>query len=404
MRRQKAAGFFGRTTGEPSGERLAGFSIDTPILKILVEPSDPDCVYALFSSESGTLLTVSENGGLSWTLRAIKGLADIFLSPHRRGVLFATGETDDGARFHRSFDGGATWDDRRSCLPDPWAGRWGSPRISSIRVCSTRSFREGDAVVLDLMKSEDTGSTWTRVRGDADRLVHLLALDPASRTTDGRRNSRIYIAGEGGLFRSENEGRTMTRVYENGINSLVVDPVRTDHVFISVDSHDNWVSASYDRGASWTRGEHEQPVIGDLRWVTSLSLDPVGRILYAGTRGGGIYANDWVADPLFSRLNFRASVELNRSLALREYIHVLTWADDSRNPLLAAYQVMVWDYDPEHPDTGENYVLAAEVPASTKQVIRRAMNPKHRYFYCLRGIDQEGRTTPWASAAIAPVN
>ncbi len=383
--------------------RLGTFSSDTLIIKILVEPSDPNYTYALFFADSGSRLAVSENGGLSWTQRPITGLADIFLSPHRKGVLFATSETNDGARFHRSFDGGATWttvvlSSGSFCWAKGIAQDFVDPAVLYAIVLG------GDGAELDLMKSEDTGSTWTRIRADPNRIVHLLALDPASRTTDGRRNSRIYIAGDGGLFRSENEGRTMTRVFENGIDSLVVDPVRTDHVFISADSYESRVSASYDRGATWTRGEHEQPVSGDLRWVTSLSLDPVGRILYAGTRGGGIYGNNRIADPFFLPRSFRAVIELNRSLALREYIHVLTWADDSQNPLLAAYQVMVWDYDPEHPDAGENYVLAAEVPASSKELIRRAMNPKHRYFYRLRGVDSAGRTTPWASAEIAPVD
>lgn len=394
------SGLFRTDDGGAVWRRLAGFSCDTPILKILVEPSDPDCVYALFFKNPDIRLAVSENGGLAWTLRPIKGLADIFLSPHRRGVIFATSETADGARFHRSFDGGATWTSvALSSGSFAWAKGIAQDFVDPAVLYAI--VLGSDGAELDLMKSEDTGSTWTRIRADPNRIVHLLALDPASRTADQRRNSRIYIAGEGGLFRSDDEGRSMARLFDAEVKSLVVNPSRSEHVFVSADGQTQWVSASYDRGASWTRRE---PASGDLRLVTSLVLDPVGRILYAGTRGGGVYAHDGLADPLFPPPDFRAAVNLNRSLALREYVHVLTWADDSRNPLLAAYQVMVWEYDPEHPEAGENYVLAAEVPASSKELVRRAMNPKHRYSYRLRGVDLAGRTTPWASAEIAPVD
>lgn len=398
----ESTGLFRTDDGGGVWKRLGSFSSDTLIYRILVEPSDPNCIYVFFFQDTGNHLIVSENGGLSWTQRSITGLTDIFLSPHRRGVLFATGESDDGGRFYRSFDGGATWTTiLLSTGSWAWAGGIAQDFIDPAVIYTIIFGGSRDETVL--MRSEDTGLTWTPAWAANGRLARFLALDPGSRTQDGRRNSRIYMAGESGLFRSDDEGRTMARIFDSDIGSLIVDPAHADYIYAQ-DNRFNSLAASYDRGASWTRGEHEQPASGDLRRVTSLGLDPARRVLYAGTRGGGIYANSRIADPFFPPQISRASIEVNRSLALREYIHVLAWTGDPRNPPLAAYQVMVWEIDPASPQPVEDYVFAAEVPASQTGLMRRGVNHKHRYNYRIRAVDMTGRASAWTETVVWPVD
>ncbi len=377
--------------------RLPDFPGDGTVSKILVEASDSERVYVLLDSSSDGGVAISENGGLTWTRGSITQLTDLFLSPHQRGALLATGRSEEGARFHRSFDGGATWETAvvSSGYMDRAVGI-AQDSVDPSVIYSVSYSAEGPF----LIRSEDTGLTWTRIGAKLNDGIDLLALDPASRTADGRRNSRIYLAGWEGVFRSDDEGATKTRVFDFVVRNLIVDPIRTDRVYISMDGA-AWVSASYDRGASWT---YPRPESGELHNATSLSFDPVGRVLYAGTKGGGIYANERIDDHLFPPRDVRAVVKLNRSLALREYVHVLSWADDPRNPPLAAYQIMARETDPENVLAVEEFVSVDEVPASTKQIMRRGTDPKHIYDYIVRGVDGAGRTTAWTGAEIRPVD
>jgi hypothetical protein len=86
-------------------------------------------------------------------------------------------------------------------------------------------------------------------------------------------------------------------------------------------------------------------------------------------------------DSLSAPLNLACRTLENRSLLLREYVHILTW----RAPAVgsaAAYRI----YDV----SAGNRVLVAEVPAGGLSYLRRRAEPAREYIYAVLGVDGTG--------------
>lgn len=90
---------------------------------------------------------------------------------------------------------------------------------------------------------------------------------------------------------------------------------------------------------------------------------------------------------LFPPVNLKAARLLNRSLLFREYVNVLTWADDSRNSGLTAYRI--------YQSTGGGWTTAAEVPRgvgnAAYRYLHRRVDPDLTYVYQVVGIGPDGR-------------
>lgn len=91
---------------------------------------------------------------------------------------------------------------------------------------------------------------------------------------------------------------------------------------------------------------------------------------------------------IFAPVNLKASRMLNRSLLLREYVNVLTWADDSRNSGVTEYRIYL---------VGEGRTLVAEVPKATGnrvyRYLHRRVDSTRAYSYqvvAVGALDREG--------------
>lgn len=134
-----------------------------------------------------------------------------------------------------------------------------------------------------IFRTEDGGSTWEpSSEGLRAMMVMALALDPS--------NPDVLYAGTltDGVFKSE-DGGTTWRQSSYGMNpneqitAIAVDPMRSPVVYAG--SRSSGVFLSEDAGVSWH-------LINEglrTRSVNSLSISSDGTVLYAGTKGEGVF-------------------------------------------------------------------------------------------------------------------
>jgi photosystem II stability/assembly factor-like uncharacterized protein len=220
--------------------------------------------------------------------------------------------------IERSADGGASW-----------------TTVEGVRT-SSRGFQvlaTGDHVYVTIsdgqspavLVSRDGGQTWRK--NNLPLLVTAIAADP----TDPK---RIWLGGPTGLYRSDDEGQTVTQLSSAPVSALAIDPRDPSHLVIGgtglYESHDGGrhlsaavtsgfrlnvtaiqfgahgdvyaadgpgsdgaglpvggrgVLASRDGGHSW---QNVSDGLANLD-LESLAVAPDGQWLYAGTTGGSVY-------------------------------------------------------------------------------------------------------------------
>ena len=151
-----------------------------------------------------------------------------------------------------------------------------------------------------VFKSTDRGESWKSINNGLDTLeTNVLVVDP--------NNSDILYLGtdDDGLYKSINGGESWEKIdiplieFAFGVGDIAVDPEDSDVVYIaSVDYYrlandrgvlgDYGVFKSTDGGETWSDFNTGLNHLG----VFTLELNPESRILYAGTRGGGVY---WIS-------------------------------------------------------------------------------------------------------------
>ena len=220
--------------------------------------------------------------------------------------------------INRSTDGGASW-----------------TTVEGVRT-SSRGFQvlaTGDRVYVTIndgqspgvLVSRDGGQTWRK--NNLPMLVTAIAADP----TDPE---RIWLGGPSGLYRSDDEGQTVTQLSSAPVSAVAIDPRNPSHLVVGgtglFESNDGGrhlsvaltsgfrlsvtaiqfgahgvvyaadgaagdsaglpvsgrgVLASRDAGHSW---QNVSNGLANLD-VDSLAVSPDGQWLYAGTTGGSVY-------------------------------------------------------------------------------------------------------------------
>ncbi len=94
-----------------------------------------------------------------------------------------------------------------------------------------------------------------------------------------------------------------------------------------------------------------------------------------------------VMDNIFPPLNLTATRSINRSLLLREYVNVLTWADNSRNTGVMKYRI--------YRVAAGSRALVAEVPKAgsntTYRYLHRRIDRTEVYTYEVVGVNDHDR-------------
>ena len=138
-----------------------------------------------------------------------------------------------------------------------------------------------------VFKSTDGGESWTAMnvglgKDPEDTDVSALAIDPQTPATvyAGTYYHGVFKSTDGGRsWQAVNAGLPRGQVF---VHALAIDPRRTATVYAATD---RGFLRSTDGGGTWrpfSRG------LTNLD-VTAIAIASTGRVLYAGTRGGGVF-------------------------------------------------------------------------------------------------------------------
>ncbi len=284
-------------------------SHDIPALS--VDPRNPDVAYVaalghLWGSNPERGLYKTDDGGRTWRpvlqVDADTGACDVLLEPGRPDTVYAAlyarrrtpwsyeGISATGGIF-RSDDGGATWHELTTGLPER-TGRIGlavAPSEPSVVYAVVESDQGGIGTSAwddrspagGLFRSNDRGEHWVRVSDLSFRPFYFsrVAVDPEDA-------DRVYVLGWD-VTVSDDGGRTLRR--------LGAGEVHVDHHAIAIDArdprrilvgNDGGAYLSHDRGAHW---RHLATVAAGQFYHVSVDLSDPYRV------GGGLQDNgSWI--------------------------------------------------------------------------------------------------------------
>lgn len=267
-----------------------GLSETRHIGRIRVHPRDPDIVYVaalgnLWKANPQRGVFKSTDGGTNWNrilhIDEDTGVVDLVMDPSDPDVLYAATYQrrrrtwgfiggGPGSGIYRTTDGGKTWRELTNGIPDGEKGRIGlaiamtDPRILNATI---EHGTEGGTY-----RSEDGGETWKRVNGLNPRPMYYshIYIDPVD-------SDRVYVLGPSSSV-SENGGESFRKIpsaptYDIGVHgdhhALWIDPADTTHILLGTDAG---LYISWDRGMTWIRVNNF--AIGQFYAIGADMLDP----------------------------------------------------------------------------------------------------------------------------------
>ncbi|HED03326.1 MAG TPA: hypothetical protein ENI60_00955 [Candidatus Fraserbacteria bacterium] len=262
--------------------------------RVVVDPHNPS--HVLMSDKEGATYE-SMDGGMQWTLvtnfsdEEFQGMQAITFAPSTPGKVYGgfgvypcatdaiewSCNTPTSVSILTSEDGGRTWTHHEGTALDGLT-------VTEIVVHPLNADTAWAATVGGgVFRTSDGGVTWEPAsNGLIDKRVMNLAGDP--------NNPGVLYAGTagGGVFKSENGGASwrassVGMAPNEPIGAIVVDPVRPNVVYAG--SWSSGVFISDDAGATWRK-------LNDglrTRSVRALAISSGGEVLYAGTRGEGVF-------------------------------------------------------------------------------------------------------------------
>jgi len=254
-------------------------SIGTRVVSLSVSPRDPRTVFSVVANAFSRInIQRSTDGGATWTsvesVRASSRGYQILVDPADPDYVYVTINDALSPGVLVSRDGGQTW--RKNDLPSLVTAIAADPHDPS------RIWLGGPS---GLYRSDDQGQTMTRLSSTP---VTALAVDP--------HDSSHLVVGGSGLYTSRDGGRHLTAASTSGyrlnLSALLFGPHGTVYAADAATTDGaglplggRGVLASRDGGRSW---QNISAGLANLD-ASSLALSPDGRWLYAGTGGGSVY-------------------------------------------------------------------------------------------------------------------
>lgn len=281
------SGVFRSTDGGASWEHK-GLADSHHIAQVVVHPTDPDTVWVAaighlfsFNEERGVFKTT--DGGDSWErllyVDEATGAIDLVLDPADPDILYAAmwrhsrrawGHTAAGATsgIYKSTDGGDAWTQLTEGFPtDEFVGRIGlaiapSQPSTLYALLDNHAPREEDEDGRrpprgEVYRSDDAGATWRKVSEEnipAGYDFCIIAVSPDN-------PDRVYVPGQvfwvsddgGATFREENGTIVHLLDHEATVlhldaHEFWIDPNDPDHQVVG---NDGGVYVTHDDGASW---------------------------------------------------------------------------------------------------------------------------------------------------------
>ena len=250
---------FGSTgTGLPPSSSVSG---------IVIDPQNPDTVYASLLMNAGVYKSV--NGGAQWTA-ANSGLSSalyyaLVIDPSNPATLYLGA----GGAIYKSTDSGSSWSsliqsvyayglavsasapstiiaaaDRGMLKSTNGGSSWSSPKLSAATAVAIDPDNPANVLAvtsMNLMRSTDGGVNYALAgSGLTAHYTQSIAVDP-------RNASTVYTSGPSGTFKSTDRGRSWTSIGSLAA-ALAVDPFDASTLYaISSGS----VIRSVNGGATW---------------------------------------------------------------------------------------------------------------------------------------------------------
>ena len=256
--------------------RNTGLHTSEHIGRILIDPRDPDVVYAaamggLWAPGGDRGLFKTTDGGDSWfpvlELSDNTGIADVHLDPRDPDVLYAVsfqrrrhvgilvaGGPESGV--WKSTDGGESWRDITGGLPSGDLGRIGlavSPIDPDVLYANAAATEDRSG----FYRSPDRGETWRRM---SDYIV----VDPqyyGELYPDPHRMDRVYAV-DVFIHVTEDGGRTFERVNSRfrhvDNHAIVFDPDDPDYMLVGTDGG---LYETFDRTQTWRYVSGNMPLM-----------------------------------------------------------------------------------------------------------------------------------------------
>ena len=283
-------------------------------MQLATHPEDPDTI---FTTTNGGVYK-STNAGESWKLIGSSELCDdedIGGNCHYHGIVVEkeapfkvlvgsggdqyakegvglTGSEDNGKSWRNSDDGFVRDVHVSKLIIDP--------NNSNVFYATTQGATEYTDKVGDgagVFKSTDRGDNWTQINNGLDSLeTNVLVVAPNDSET-------LYLGtDDDGVYKSTDGGESWKKLNVSsipksfGVGDIIVDPQNSNNIYIGTVDYfrlsesrgvlgDFGVYKSSDGGTTW----EEFNVALNHLGVFSLELSEENRILYAGTRAGGVY-------------------------------------------------------------------------------------------------------------------
>ncbi|MDA9737880.1 hypothetical protein N9U61_03970 [Acidimicrobiaceae bacterium] len=285
-------------------------------MQLATHPEDPDTI---FTTTNGGVYK-STNAGGSWKLIGGSELCDdedVGGNCHYHGIIIEkeapfkvlvgsggdqyakegvglTGSEDNGESWRNSDDGFIRDVHVSKLIIDP--------NNNNVFYATTQGQTEYTDKVGDgagVFKSTNRGESWEQINNGLNSLeTNVIVVDP--------NNSQILYLGtdDDGLYKSTDGGNNWDKldvlpITESfGVGDIVVDPRNSNNIYLGTVDYfrlaqdrgvlgDFGILTSNDGGLTWREFNSGLEHLG----VFTLELNPETRILYAGTRAGGVY---WV--------------------------------------------------------------------------------------------------------------
>ena len=243
-----------------------GLAKSEHIGKIVVDPRDSNVVYVaaqgpLWNPGGDRGLYKTTDGGKTWkpvlTISENTGVTDVVIDPSNPDTLYAAAyqrrrhvytliNGGPESAIYKSTDGGATWNKLKSGLPKEEMGRIGlalSTQDPKTVYAVIEAARKGSG----FFRSKDGGASWEKMSGhipSSPQYYMELWVDPNN-------GERVYSA-DTFLRVTDDGGRTFRRAAQDFIHvdhhAMWIDPDDSDHI---LDGNDGGLYETFDRGATW---------------------------------------------------------------------------------------------------------------------------------------------------------
>jgi photosystem II stability/assembly factor-like uncharacterized protein len=283
--------------------------------RVRVHPTNPDLVYVAalghaFGPNPERGVFRSKDGGATWQKVLFvddkTGAVDLAMDPMNPRVLFAgfwqavrtpwsLESGGPGSSLWKSVDGGDNWTKLTGeGLPK---GVWGRIGVTVSPADSNRVWAIVEAQEGGVFRSDDAGKTWKKVNDE--RKLRQRAWYYTHIFADPKNAESLYVLNVG-MFHSLDGGKTYSPVHApHGDNHDLwiapEDPMRM------IEGNDGGATVSYDGGASWSSLDNQPTaqfyhVITDDRFpyhVYGAQQDNSTVGIASRTRGPGIEVTDW---------------------------------------------------------------------------------------------------------------